>query len=221
MLCLARKSGAGFTGASPPSPAVAGSMPNRPDCRLGALDRTASICHSRRSGHKSFLSLGDWRRALGYAAAIHGRGINAAGSSHRIIAQVSNLVPEGQFMQQSSCRIAPRQRESNFELPPPDTKRWSSRRKAAVVVATRTGILSRVEACQRYMLSNEELADCGRWRSIDGAFRASAARLSTSTAIARNRPSNLFRSASARSDLRSSESTIHVQLEPFPPMHCN
>jgi hypothetical protein len=62
-------------------------------------------------------------------------------------------------MQQSSCRIAPRQRESNFELPPPDTKRWSSRRKAAVVVATRTGILSRVEACQRYMLSNEELAD--------------------------------------------------------------
>ncbi len=62
-------------------------------------------------------------------------------------------------MQQSSCRIAPRQRESNFELPPPDTKRWSSRRKAAVVVATRTGILSRVEACQRYMLSNQELAD--------------------------------------------------------------
>jgi hypothetical protein len=62
-------------------------------------------------------------------------------------------------MQQSSCRIAPRQRESNFELPPPDTKRWSSRRKAAVVVATRTGILSRVEACDRYMLSNEELAD--------------------------------------------------------------
>jgi hypothetical protein len=61
-------------------------------------------------------------------------------------------------MQQSSCRIAPKQRETNLELPPPDTKRWSSRRKAAVVVATRTGILSRMEACKRYLLSDEELA---------------------------------------------------------------
>jgi hypothetical protein len=62
-------------------------------------------------------------------------------------------------MQQSSCRIAPKQREMNLELPPADTKRWSSRRKAAVVVATRAGVLSRMEACQRYMLSDEELAD--------------------------------------------------------------
>jgi hypothetical protein len=62
-------------------------------------------------------------------------------------------------MQQSSCRITPGQRELNLALPPPDTKRWSSRRKAAVVVATRMGILSRIEACQRYMLSDEELAD--------------------------------------------------------------
>ena len=62
-------------------------------------------------------------------------------------------------MQQSSCGTAPKQRERNLELPPPDTKRWSSRRKAAVVVATRTGILSRMEACRRYMLSDEELAD--------------------------------------------------------------
>jgi Protein of unknown function (DUF1153) len=59
-------------------------------------------------------------------------------------------------MQQSTGRIAPNQRESNLELPPPDTTRWSSRRKAAVVVA---GILSRMEACQRYLLSDEELAD--------------------------------------------------------------
>ncbi|HEX3419107.1 MAG TPA: DUF1153 domain-containing protein [Stellaceae bacterium] len=47
----------------------------------------------------------------------------------------------------------------DLELPPTDTRRWSSRRKAAVVVATRTGVLSRTEACQRYMLSEEELAD--------------------------------------------------------------
>jgi hypothetical protein len=62
-------------------------------------------------------------------------------------------------MQQSGCPVAPKQREMNLELPPADTKRWSSRRKAAVVVATRTGVLSRMEACRRYMLSDEELAD--------------------------------------------------------------
>jgi len=43
-------------------------------------------------------------------------------------------------------------------LPPLDTIRWSSRRKAAVVVATRTGVITREEACRRYTLSEEELA---------------------------------------------------------------
>jgi Protein of unknown function (DUF1153) len=43
-------------------------------------------------------------------------------------------------------------------LPPADTKRWSSRRKAAVIVATRTGVITRDEACRRYLLSEEELA---------------------------------------------------------------
>ncbi len=43
-------------------------------------------------------------------------------------------------------------------LPSPETERWSPRRKAAVVTATRTGLISRKEACERYMLSPEELA---------------------------------------------------------------
>jgi hypothetical protein len=43
-------------------------------------------------------------------------------------------------------------------LPPAETKRWSCRRKAAVVVAVRAGVLGRQEACERYMLSVEELA---------------------------------------------------------------
>jgi hypothetical protein len=48
--------------------------------------------------------------------------------------------------------------KASLALPPADTKRWSSRRKAAVVVATRIGVITREEACQRYMLSDEELA---------------------------------------------------------------
>jgi hypothetical protein len=47
--------------------------------------------------------------------------------------------------------------ETRVELPPADTMRWSSRRKAAVVVATRIGLISREDACSRYMLSEEEL----------------------------------------------------------------
>jgi len=43
-------------------------------------------------------------------------------------------------------------------LPPAETKRWSCRRKAAVVVAIRAGVAGRQEACERYMLSLEELA---------------------------------------------------------------
>ena len=43
-------------------------------------------------------------------------------------------------------------------LPPPNTKRWVARRKAAVVAAVANGLLSLEEACERYMLSAEEFA---------------------------------------------------------------
>jgi Protein of unknown function (DUF1153) len=42
--------------------------------------------------------------------------------------------------------------------PPTATMRWSPRRKAAVVLAARSGIISREEAYRRYQLSPEELA---------------------------------------------------------------
>jgi hypothetical protein len=42
------------------------------------------------------------------------------------------------------------------ELPPPETKRWVIRRKAVVVAAVRSGLLSLEEACERYKLSIEE-----------------------------------------------------------------
>jgi hypothetical protein len=44
-----------------------------------------------------------------------------------------------------------------IDLPPADTKRWSPSRKAAVVAAARAGMISRDEACARYMMSDEEL----------------------------------------------------------------
>ena len=43
------------------------------------------------------------------------------------------------------------------ELPPSDTVRWVARRKAAVLRAIAEGRLTRVAACARYGLSEEEL----------------------------------------------------------------
>lgn len=42
------------------------------------------------------------------------------------------------------------------DLPPPNTKRWVIRRKAQVVVAVRSGVITLDEACQRYNLSIDE-----------------------------------------------------------------
>jgi hypothetical protein len=52
-----------------------------------------------------------------------------------------------------SADAAPR---SLDHLPPPNTKRWVIRRKAAVVGAVRAGLLTLEDACQRYHLSVEE-----------------------------------------------------------------
>ena len=44
----------------------------------------------------------------------------------------------------------------DVDLPPPDTKRWVTRRKAVIVTAVRTGVISLQEVCRRYELSVEE-----------------------------------------------------------------
>jgi hypothetical protein len=45
-----------------------------------------------------------------------------------------------------------------IELPPPGTTHWGSRRKAAVVLGIREGLITREEAYEMYRLSLEELA---------------------------------------------------------------
>jgi hypothetical protein len=42
-------------------------------------------------------------------------------------------------------------------LPPVDVKRWTIRRKAAVVTSVADGVLTRGQACRRYELTEEEL----------------------------------------------------------------
>jgi hypothetical protein len=52
-------------------------------------------------------------------------------------------------------RISDRQKELEH-LPAPNTQRWVTRRKAQVVAAVRSGLLTFEEACERYRLSEEE-----------------------------------------------------------------
>jgi len=40
--------------------------------------------------------------------------------------------------------------------PPEDVKRWTARRKAAVLAAVRSGAITVEEACHRYEISGEE-----------------------------------------------------------------
>ena len=57
------------------------------------------------------------------------------------------------------------------DLPAADTRRWVTRRKAAVVRAVLSGLITRDEAKRRYDLSDEELDDwIGRAREegLDG-----------------------------------------------------
>jgi transposase-like protein len=56
----------------------------------------------------------------------------------------------------------PRTKTAVVELPPPDTKRWTARRKAAVVAAVSSGMITIDEVCRRYALSVEEFLS---WRN--------------------------------------------------------
>ena len=63
------------------------------------------------------------------------------------------------------CPTARHFQRVTIELPPPYTKRWTARRKAAVVQSVRLGLISLEEACLRYDLTVEELF--GWQRAVD------------------------------------------------------
>ena len=67
-------------------------------------------------------------------------------------------LPDTQSINGSQYLATVRRGRLKLDLPAADTTRWSSRRKAAVVIAVRDGIIARAEACKRYALSEEELA---------------------------------------------------------------
>lgn len=69
------------------------------------------------------------------------------------MAQTSTFTSQGE--QVKIVRISD-QKSALDKLPPPETQRWVMRRKAQVVAAVRSGVLTFEEACERYRLSEEE-----------------------------------------------------------------
>lgn len=63
------------------------------------------------------------------------------------------------------------------DLPSPNTRRWVIRRKAQVVEAVRTGVLSLDEACDRYTLSIEEFLSWQRLFDSHGVHGLRVTRL--------------------------------------------
>ncbi len=75
----------------------------------------------------------------------------------------SNLNHESQVNAGRSVMGPAGQQITIDDLPSPDTKRWVVRRKAEVVAAVRSGLISLEDACNRYKLSVEEFAS---WQSL-------------------------------------------------------
>jgi hypothetical protein len=63
------------------------------------------------------------------------------------------------------------------DLPSPSTKRWVSRRKAEVVIAVHSGLLTLQQACERYALSQEEFLSWSQSFKAYGLKGLSATRL--------------------------------------------
>src|SRR5436305_8047165 len=79
----------------------------------------------------------------------------------------------------------------DFDLPPPDTKRWVTRRKAVIVNAVRTGVISLEEVCRRYELSVEEFLAWQRAIESAGFTRHPATNLSRQPALSSSKASLL------------------------------
>jgi hypothetical protein len=69
------------------------------------------------------------------------------------------------------------------DLPPANTKRWVIRRKAEVVAAVRSGLLSLEEACGRYNVSVEEFLSWQRLIDRHGMRGLRATRLQEYRAV--------------------------------------
>ncbi len=63
------------------------------------------------------------------------------------------------------------------DLPPNGIRRWTPMRKAEVVACVRAGLITLENACERYMLSEEELLSWSRYLNKHGVSALRATRV--------------------------------------------
>jgi transposase-like protein len=95
-----------------------------------------------------------------------------------------NPTKDGVFPQTESIAV---------DLPPPETKRWVSRRKAAIVNAVLSGAVSLEEVCRRYELSVEEFIT---WQRAIEAHGVAGLRVTRLQVYRHARPTQLGSGAS-------------------------
>ena len=83
--------------------------------------------------------------------------------------------------------------QSTDDLPPPNTKRWVVRRKAAVVAAVRVGRITMQEALRRYQLTDEEFLSWQRVFEAHGLPGLRATRVQQYRELRRPRRARLRR----------------------------
>ena len=81
-----------------------------------------------------------------------------------------------------------RETDRKLQLPPPTSRRWTVRRKAALLEALRSGALTLEGASQRYALSLEELRAWERDFERYGLYGLRATRLKIYRAITSSSP---------------------------------
>jgi transposase-like protein len=76
------------------------------------------------------------------------------------------------------------------ELPSPNTRRWVARRKAAVVAAVSSGMITFEEACRRYQMSESEFFAWQRAFETFGLLGLRASFVQQPRGARRSRPAN-------------------------------
>jgi hypothetical protein len=82
---------------------------------------------------------------------------------HSVIEQLGGAVADSGIGGSADCSTVADAPPSFGDLPPANVRRWTIRRKAAVLAAVANNVLTREEACQRYQLSEQEFAS---WQQV-------------------------------------------------------
>jgi hypothetical protein len=96
------------------------------------------------------------------------------GYGYELGKSILSAKPEAARIRYDADRQIRRKGQAVIDLPPENIRRWTIRRKAAVVEAVKSGQVTRAEICRRYQISEEEFRS---WQRRYEAFGLPGLRL--------------------------------------------